>query len=48
VSIKSDIEKAQEMGINAFILKPFNKQELACTIRDVLDKKHVPEWALKT
>jgi CheY-like chemotaxis protein/anti-sigma regulatory factor (Ser/Thr protein kinase) len=48
VSIKSDIEKVQKIGINAFILKPFNKQELACTIRDVLDGKHVPEWAHKT
>jgi CheY-like chemotaxis protein len=48
VSIKSDIEKVQEIGINAFILKPFNKQELACIIRDVLDRRHVPEWAHKT
>jgi PAS domain S-box-containing protein len=47
VSIKSDIEKVQEMGINAFILKPFNKQELASIIRDVLDHKHVPELAQK-
>ena len=47
VSVKADIEKVQEMGINAFILKPFNKQELACIIRDVLDQKHVPEWAQK-
>ncbi len=48
VSVKSDIEKVQEFGINAFILKPFNKQELACTIRDVLDHRHVPEWAQKS
>ncbi|MBN2106321.1 MAG: PAS domain S-box protein [Deltaproteobacteria bacterium] len=48
VSIKSDFEKVQEIGINAFILKPFNKQELACIIRDVLDRRHIPEWAQKT
>jgi PAS domain S-box-containing protein len=46
VSVKADIEKVQELGINGFLLKPFNKRELACIIRDVLDKKHVPEWAL--
>ncbi len=46
VSVKTDIEKVQEMGINAFILKPFNKQELACIIRDVLDKKHVSELVI--
>ena len=47
VSVKSDIEKVQETGINAFILKPFNKQELACTIRDVLDNRHVPDCEQK-
>ena len=46
MSVKADIEKVQELGINGFLLKPFNKRELACIIRDVLDKKHVPEWAL--
>jgi len=48
VSVKADIEKVQEMGINGFLLKPFNKSELACIIRDVLDKKHVPKWAMNT
>ena len=48
VSVKAHIEKVQELGINGFLLKPFNKSELACIIRDVLDKKHVPKPAANT
>ncbi|MDR9501548.1 MAG: response regulator [Desulfurivibrionaceae bacterium] len=32
-------EKAHEMGIEKFVMKPFNQKELAATIREVLDKK---------
>jgi PAS domain S-box-containing protein len=32
-------EKAREMGIRAFVMKPFTAQELANTVREVLDEK---------
>ncbi len=32
-------EKAHAMGIEKFVMKPFDQKELAATIRDVLDKK---------
>jgi len=36
---KRDLAMAQELGIEEFIMKPINKQEIAETIRKVLDKK---------
>jgi len=36
---KNDTAKADEIGIQAFILKPLNKQRLSETIRTVLDEK---------
>jgi len=34
-----DENRAKEMGINAFVMKPFVTNEIANTIRDVLDEK---------
>jgi PAS domain S-box-containing protein len=36
-SSKIDMNRAEEIGIRAFVMKPFNKRELAATIRRVLD-----------
>lgn len=33
-----DAETARRSGIRAFVMKPFNRQDLAATIRDVLDR----------
>ena len=32
-------EKAREIGIRAFVMKPLTQQELANTVREVLDEK---------
>jgi CheY-like chemotaxis protein len=37
-SEKEDIEELKAKGISALVLKPINKQEIAKTIRKVLDK----------
>jgi response regulator RpfG family c-di-GMP phosphodiesterase len=37
-----DEEKATELGIAAYIMKPVSMREVAKTIRKVLDKKPVP------
>ncbi|MBT7260029.1 MAG: hybrid sensor histidine kinase/response regulator, partial [Desulfobacula sp.] len=34
-----DEEKAKELGLAAYIMKPINMQETAQTIRKILDKK---------
>ena len=36
-------EKAKELGIDAFIMKPIIRSEIANSIREVLDKKHLPK-----
>ncbi len=36
---RDDVETIQNLGINAFIMKPINKREIAGTIREVLDQK---------
>ena len=36
-SSKMDVDKANLIGVNAFIMKPFDNVQLARTIRDVLD-----------
>ena len=33
-------EKAKNMGIKAFIMKPFIKKDIAETLRKVLDQEH--------
>lgn len=38
-SSKIDKQKAAALGVRAFVMKPFDKEELACTIRQVLDGK---------
>ena len=38
-SDKTDLAKAKEVGIQEFVMKPLNKQQMAETIRKVLDKK---------
>ncbi len=38
-SEKIDEEKAKEVGIREFVIKPIVMREIAKTIRDVLDKK---------
>jgi len=34
-----DEKRAEEMGINAFVVKPIVMRQMAQTIREVLDKK---------
>ncbi len=34
-----DVEKAQEAGVNAFVMKPLTKKEIARTVRKVLDER---------
>jgi CheY-like chemotaxis protein len=38
-SEKEDLEELKVMGIGALVLKPISKQEIAKTIRKVLDKR---------
>ena len=40
-SAQMDAEKAKEMGIAAFIMKPIVRRDIAGVIRDVLDRKTV-------
>lgn len=37
-----DAEKAKKIGIREFIMKPFDKEELANVVRSVLDGRNVP------
>jgi PAS domain S-box-containing protein len=34
-----DEQRAQELGISGFLMKPFSKRELAATVRETLDRK---------
>ena len=38
-SVKMDEDEAKEMGIRAFVMKPFVMRTLAVTVRKVLDEK---------
>ena len=38
-SEKIDAEKAEKLGIAAYMAKPFVMEEIARTLREVLDKK---------
>ena len=38
-SDRIDEEKAKEMGIRGYVMKPIIMKEMAITIREVLDKK---------
>ena len=38
-SDRIDEEKAKEMGIKGYVMKPIIMKEMAITIREVLDKK---------
>ena len=37
-----DEEKAKRLGIAAYVMKPVTKQEIARTIREVLDRRAQP------